>query len=225
MTLVERGGKMKDKARLGVRFHTLVLADGDQVPFRTDAIFREGRFARRGERPQDRRRGGRRRDYRRDHRRREGRGDWRRHGRRRRQRSRDGRRPQRRDAPCRDDRHRSTDGARCHRRRARAVARTVPFHHPGECRYRTNGSTFEHSSPGITPSAHDNYFDPTRCTTLRLVEFHGHTACSRRSDQADRVSAWSACIERTVPSGCACRNGSEETSCPCASASRLPLWS
>ena len=33
---------MQDKARLGVRFHTLVLADGDQVPFRTDAILREG---------------------------------------------------------------------------------------------------------------------------------------------------------------------------------------
>ncbi len=42
VTLVERGGKMKDKARLGVRFHTLVLADGSQIPFRTDAIFREG---------------------------------------------------------------------------------------------------------------------------------------------------------------------------------------
>jgi type IV secretory pathway VirB10-like protein len=42
VTLVERGGKMKDKARLGVRFHTLVLADGSQVPFRTDAIYREG---------------------------------------------------------------------------------------------------------------------------------------------------------------------------------------
>jgi hypothetical protein len=42
VTLVERGGKMKDKARLGVRFHTLVLADGNRVPFRTDAIFREG---------------------------------------------------------------------------------------------------------------------------------------------------------------------------------------
>jgi hypothetical protein len=40
--LVERGGKMKDKARLGVRFHTLVLADGNPVPFRTDAIYREG---------------------------------------------------------------------------------------------------------------------------------------------------------------------------------------
>ena len=33
---------MKTKARLGVRFHTLVLADGSSVPFRTDAIFREG---------------------------------------------------------------------------------------------------------------------------------------------------------------------------------------
>jgi hypothetical protein len=40
--VAERGGKMKEKARLGVRFHTLVLADGHQVPFRTDAIFREG---------------------------------------------------------------------------------------------------------------------------------------------------------------------------------------
>jgi len=38
----ERGGKMKEKGRLGVRFHTLVLADGHQVPFRTDAIYREG---------------------------------------------------------------------------------------------------------------------------------------------------------------------------------------
>jgi hypothetical protein len=42
VTLVERGGKIKEKARLGVRFHTLVLADGNQVPFRTDSIFREG---------------------------------------------------------------------------------------------------------------------------------------------------------------------------------------
>jgi hypothetical protein len=40
--LVERGGKMKDKARLGVRFHTLVLADGTELRLRTDAIYREG---------------------------------------------------------------------------------------------------------------------------------------------------------------------------------------
>jgi hypothetical protein len=42
VTLVERGGKMKDKARLGIRFHTMVLADNTQLPFRTDAIYREG---------------------------------------------------------------------------------------------------------------------------------------------------------------------------------------
>jgi hypothetical protein len=40
--LVERGGKMKDRARLGVRFHTLVLADGTQLPINTEAIYREG---------------------------------------------------------------------------------------------------------------------------------------------------------------------------------------
>jgi hypothetical protein len=42
VTLVERGGKVKERARLGVRFHTLVLANGRQVPLRTETIFREG---------------------------------------------------------------------------------------------------------------------------------------------------------------------------------------
>ena len=42
VTLVEKGGKMKERARLGVRFHTLVLADGTRVPLRTEAIVREG---------------------------------------------------------------------------------------------------------------------------------------------------------------------------------------
>jgi type IV secretory pathway VirB10-like protein len=42
VTVVERGGKMKERARLGVRFHTLVLADGRQVPLRTETIVREG---------------------------------------------------------------------------------------------------------------------------------------------------------------------------------------
>jgi hypothetical protein len=42
VTVVERGGKVKDRARLGVRFHTLVLADGSQYALRTDGIFREG---------------------------------------------------------------------------------------------------------------------------------------------------------------------------------------
>ncbi|HEY0876778.1 MAG TPA: TrbI/VirB10 family protein [Vicinamibacterales bacterium] len=42
VTLVERGGKVKERARLGVRFHTLVIADGRQVPLRTETIYREG---------------------------------------------------------------------------------------------------------------------------------------------------------------------------------------
>lgn len=42
VTTVERGGKVKERARLGVRFHTVVLADGRQVPLRTEPILREG---------------------------------------------------------------------------------------------------------------------------------------------------------------------------------------
>jgi type IV secretory pathway VirB10-like protein len=42
VTLVERGGKIKERARLGVRFHTLVFADGSEMPIRTEAIYREG---------------------------------------------------------------------------------------------------------------------------------------------------------------------------------------
>jgi hypothetical protein len=42
VTLVERGGKVKERAKLGVRFHTLVLADGTELPIRTEAILREG---------------------------------------------------------------------------------------------------------------------------------------------------------------------------------------
>ena len=44
VTQVERGGKVKEKAKLAVRFHTLVLPDaaGTRVSIRTDAIYREG---------------------------------------------------------------------------------------------------------------------------------------------------------------------------------------
>ena len=42
VSAVERGGKVKERARLGIRFHTLVLADGRQMDIRTDTIFREG---------------------------------------------------------------------------------------------------------------------------------------------------------------------------------------
>lgn len=39
---VERGGKFKERARLGIRFNTLVLADGTRLPISTDTIYREG---------------------------------------------------------------------------------------------------------------------------------------------------------------------------------------
>jgi hypothetical protein len=42
VTIVEKGGKVRERARLGVRFHTLVLADGTTVPLQTETIFREG---------------------------------------------------------------------------------------------------------------------------------------------------------------------------------------
>jgi hypothetical protein len=42
VVLVDRGGKMKDAARLGVRFHTLVLADGTELPLHTETIYRDG---------------------------------------------------------------------------------------------------------------------------------------------------------------------------------------
>ena len=42
VTQVERGGKFKEQARLGIRFHTIVLADGTQVPLSTETIMRLG---------------------------------------------------------------------------------------------------------------------------------------------------------------------------------------
>jgi hypothetical protein len=39
---VERGGKFKERARLGIRFTTLVLADGTRLPMNTETILREG---------------------------------------------------------------------------------------------------------------------------------------------------------------------------------------
>ena len=42
VALVERGGKFKERARLGIRFHTLVLADGTRVPISTEMIIRDG---------------------------------------------------------------------------------------------------------------------------------------------------------------------------------------
>lgn len=42
VTLVERGGKVRERARLGIRFTSVVLADGTRVPLETDTIYREG---------------------------------------------------------------------------------------------------------------------------------------------------------------------------------------
>ena len=42
VTMVERGGKLREKARLGIRFTSVVLADGTRVPFETETIYREG---------------------------------------------------------------------------------------------------------------------------------------------------------------------------------------
>lgn len=42
VTEVERGGKVKERSRLAIRFHTVVLADGARVPIRTEPVGREG---------------------------------------------------------------------------------------------------------------------------------------------------------------------------------------
>ena len=39
---VDRGGKFKEAAKLGIRFNTLVMADGTRVPINTDTIIRSG---------------------------------------------------------------------------------------------------------------------------------------------------------------------------------------
>jgi len=39
---VDRGGKVKGQARLGIRFHTIVLSDGTRLNIKTDAVIREG---------------------------------------------------------------------------------------------------------------------------------------------------------------------------------------
>jgi hypothetical protein len=45
VTLVQPGSRFKGRARLGIRFHTLVLADGLRVPIQTEALFRDGESA------------------------------------------------------------------------------------------------------------------------------------------------------------------------------------
>jgi len=42
---VDKGGRMKGKARLAIRFHTIVLADGTQLALKSDPVVREGQSA------------------------------------------------------------------------------------------------------------------------------------------------------------------------------------
>lgn len=42
VTEVDKGGRMKGKARLAIRFHTIVLADGTQLALKSDPVVREG---------------------------------------------------------------------------------------------------------------------------------------------------------------------------------------
>ena len=42
VTLVERGARVRERARLAVRFTSIVLADGTRVPIDTEPIYREG---------------------------------------------------------------------------------------------------------------------------------------------------------------------------------------
>lgn len=42
VTLVEEGGRVRERARLGIRFHTLVLVDGTEMRLPTETIYRDG---------------------------------------------------------------------------------------------------------------------------------------------------------------------------------------
>jgi hypothetical protein len=42
VTQVEQGGKFKERARLAIRFNTLVLPDGTRLPMSTETIYRDG---------------------------------------------------------------------------------------------------------------------------------------------------------------------------------------
>jgi hypothetical protein len=42
VVMVERGGRVKERARIGIRFNTLVLADASRLAITTDTVYREG---------------------------------------------------------------------------------------------------------------------------------------------------------------------------------------
>jgi len=45
VTEVDKGGRIKGRARLAIRFHTIVLADGTQLALKSDPVVREGASA------------------------------------------------------------------------------------------------------------------------------------------------------------------------------------
>jgi hypothetical protein len=42
VVMIERGGRMRERARVGIRFNTLVFADASRVTISTDTVYREG---------------------------------------------------------------------------------------------------------------------------------------------------------------------------------------
>jgi hypothetical protein len=42
VTTIERGGRFKERAQLGIRFHTLELVDGTHLPITTETVYRYG---------------------------------------------------------------------------------------------------------------------------------------------------------------------------------------
>lgn len=42
VVIVERGGRVRERARVGIRFHTIELSDGSRLTISTDTIFRSG---------------------------------------------------------------------------------------------------------------------------------------------------------------------------------------
>jgi hypothetical protein len=42
VTAVERGGRFQDRARIGVRFDSVILDDAARIPIDTETIFRQG---------------------------------------------------------------------------------------------------------------------------------------------------------------------------------------
>lgn len=42
VTEVDKGGRVKGRSRLAIRFHTIVLADGSELALKTDPVVREG---------------------------------------------------------------------------------------------------------------------------------------------------------------------------------------